>query len=92
MFDGYVPGVRKVLITIPDGLLAEIDREASVRGASRSAFLQDVARRELSRPSALRLRIALERGRRAFREAPAFESAEEIQAARDVLDAADRRR
>jgi hypothetical protein len=38
MFDGYVPGVRKVLITIPDGLLAEIDREASVRGASRSAF------------------------------------------------------
>lgn len=81
----------KVLISIPDGLLREIDREASARGATRSAFLQDAARHELGHPSADRMAAALERGRRALREATAFESADEVRAARDALDAAGRR-
>ena len=81
-----------VLISIPDALLAEIDREATARGGSRSAFIQDAARRELGRPSRVRIEDALERGRRALREVGAFEAAEVIRAARDAHDAADRRR
>jgi metal-responsive CopG/Arc/MetJ family transcriptional regulator len=84
--------VSKVLISIPDALLAEIDREASARGASRSAFLQEAARRELRRPSEVRLRAAVERGQAALRHVTAFESAEEIRAGRDTHDALDRRR
>lgn len=82
----------KVLISIPEGLLAEIDREASARGASRSAFIQEAARRELGMPSAARVRAALERGRQALRDVGPFEAAEEIRAGRDALDAADHRR
>ncbi|HEX8940664.1 MAG TPA: ribbon-helix-helix protein, CopG family [Candidatus Limnocylindrales bacterium] len=82
----------KVLISIPEQLLAEIDREASARGSSRSAFLQEAARRELGTPSAGRVRAALERGRQALRGVGAFEAADAIRASRDRLDAADRRR
>ena len=82
----------KVLISIPDELLSEIDREASARGDSRSAFLQEAARRELGRPSRVRIQGALERGRRALRDVGAFEAAEVIRAERDARDAADRRR
>ena len=84
--------MSKVLISIPDELLAEIDREASARGDSRSGFLQDAARRELGRPSRARMRDALERGRAALRDVGAFEAAEVIRAGRDARDAADRRR
>lgn len=82
----------KVLISIPEHLLAEIDREASARGSSRSAFIQEAARRELGRPSEPRVRAALERGREALGDLGAFEAAGEIRASRDRLDAADRRR
>ncbi len=82
----------KVLISIPEHLLAEIDREASARGSSRSAFIQEAARRELGRPSAARVRGAIERGRQALRDLGAFEAADEIRASRDGLDAADHRR
>ena len=84
--------MSKVLISIPDELLSEIDREASARGDSRSAFLQEAARRELGRPSKARIQAALERGRQALRDAGAFEAAEVIRADRDARDAADRRR
>jgi hypothetical protein len=84
--------VSKVLISLPDELLAEIDREASARGGSRSGFLQEAARRELGRPSKARIQAALERGQRALREVGAFEAAEVIRAGRDARDAADRRR
>ena len=84
--------MSKVLISLPDELLADIDREASARGDSRSGFLQDAARRELGRPSKARMQLALERGRNALRDVGAFEAAEVIRAARDARDAADRRR
>jgi hypothetical protein len=84
--------VSKVLISIPDELLADIDREASARRKSRSGFLQDAARRELGRPSRLRMQAALERGRRALRDVGAYEAADVIRADRDARDAADRRR
>ena len=82
----------KVLISIPDELLAAIDREAAARGASRSAFLQAAARQELGRPSKIRVQAALERGRRALQDARAFEAADVVRADRDARDAADRRR
>lgn len=84
--------MRKVLISLPDDLLADIDREASARGAGRSRFLQEAARRELGRPSRARIHAALERGRHALRDVGAFEAEEIIRAARDARDAADRRR
>ena len=84
--------MRKVLISIPDELLAEIDREASARGESRSGILKEAARRELGRPSKARMQVALERGRRALRDVGAFEAAEVIRSARDARDATDRRR
>jgi len=84
--------MSKVLISIPDELLAAIDREAAARGGSRSGFLQEAARRELGRPSRARIQIELERGRRALRDVGAFEATAVIRAARDARDAADRRR
>ena len=84
--------MSKVLISVPEELLAEIDREALARGASRSGFLQDAARHELGRPSKVRIEAALERGRRALRDVGAFEAAEVIRTGRDARDAADRRR
>jgi hypothetical protein len=39
--------MAKVMISIPDELLSMLDAEVSRRGTSRSALLQDAARREL---------------------------------------------
>lgn len=39
--------MAKVMISIPDELLGMLDAEVSRRGTSRSALLQDAARREL---------------------------------------------
>lgn len=39
--------MAKVMISIPDGLLEMLDAEAERRRTSRSALLQDAARREL---------------------------------------------
>lgn len=52
--------MAKVMVSIPDDLLDEIDREASSRGVSRSRFLQDLARGELS-DEATRRRAAIDR-------------------------------
>ena len=43
-----MPRMSKVLLTIPPALLERIDREAGLRGLSRSAFLREAARRELA--------------------------------------------
>jgi hypothetical protein len=42
------------MISIPDDLLSEIDREARSRGLSRSGFLQELARQSLSDEAARR--------------------------------------
>jgi hypothetical protein len=84
--------MAKVLISLPDQLLERIDREASSRGATRSAFLQEAARRELGAPSRTRVIDALERGQRALRDVGSFESGDLIRQDRLTRDAADRRR
>lgn len=39
--------MAKVMISFPDDLLAQVDREAERRGTSRSGLLQTAARREV---------------------------------------------
>ena len=82
----------KVLVTIPDDLLEKIDREAESAGGSRSAFLQEAARRQLGWPDPGVIDAALERGRAALAAAGGFDSAELIRAGRKERDARDRRR
>jgi len=57
--------MAKVLVSIDEALLARIDREAKVRGLSRSAFLSGAAATELGigpgKGQSLRLRRTLER-------------------------------
>jgi hypothetical protein len=84
--------VAKVLISMPDDLLRRIDQEAQSQGRSRSAFLQDAARRQLGWPTAKAIDQALADGRRSLASAGPFESAELIRRERDALDAADQRR
>lgn len=76
----------KVMISMPAELLERIDRETSARHISRSAFLQQAARRELGWPDAARIDAALERGRAALLDAGRFESAKLIRAERDARD------
>lgn len=79
-------------MSLPDGLLAELDAEVKRRGTSRSALLTDAARRELARRDPAGLAAAIERSERRFRSAGSFESADVVRAdrgdhARSELDA-----
>jgi len=76
----------KVMISMPEDLLERVDRAAGERGTSRSAFLQEAARRELGWPDPATVDAALERGRNALARAGAFESAELVRAERDARD------
>ena len=82
----------KVMISMPDELLERIDREAGALRTSRSAFLQEAARRQLGWPDPAAIDAALERGRSALAGAGSFDSAELIRAERDARDERDRRR
>lgn len=84
--------VEKVMVSMPGELLQRIDKEADQRGTSRSAFLQEAARRELGWPDPDEIDAALARGRAALADVGSFEAAEEIRDARDARDAGDRRR
>jgi hypothetical protein len=44
---GYTSGMAKVMVSIPDDLLGQIDAEARRRGVSRSGFLQEAARQRI---------------------------------------------
>jgi len=87
-----VPTTKKVMISLPDDLLDRIDRAAAERHTSRSAFIQEAARRELGWPDSAAIDAALERARAALADTGRFESARLIRAERDRRDARDRRR
>jgi hypothetical protein len=87
-----MPETKKVMISLPHDLLARIDRAAAERRTSRSAFLQEAARRELGWPDPEAIDAALERGRVALERAGGFESTELIRTERDARAARDRRR
>lgn len=80
------------MISLPDDLLARIDREAGRRNSSRSALLRAGALRELGRPGPEAIDEAVARARQALAGTGEFESADVIRAARDELDRRDRSR
>lgn len=86
-----VARATKVMISLPDDLLERIDRVARERETTRSAFLQEAARRELGWPDATVIDAAIARGQGALAGAGAFESTELIRADREARDARDRR-
>lgn len=75
--------MSKVMVSLPDDLLAELDAEVKRRATSRSALLASAARRELARRDPADLIEALERSERRFRGAGSFESAHLIRSDRD---------
>jgi metal-responsive CopG/Arc/MetJ family transcriptional regulator len=84
--------VAKVFVSIPDDLLERVDREAKRRRTSRSAFLQQAARRELGWPEPEAIDAALKRGRAALATSGSFESSDMVRSGRDERDARDRDR
>lgn len=80
---GYTPIMSKVMVSLPDDLLAELDAEVKRRSTSRSALLAAAARRELARQDPADLAAAIERSERRFRDAGSFESADLVQSDRE---------
>jgi Ribbon-helix-helix protein, copG family len=79
--------MAKVLVSLDDALLRRIDRAAKARGVSRSAYLSDVARRDVARlagpGSTSTARAALGRLDELFVAAPSESSTSAIRAERD---------
>jgi ribbon-helix-helix CopG family protein len=57
---GYTQVVAKVMVSLPDDLLAALDAEAARRGMTRSGLLRDLADRSLRGRGALRAARAVE--------------------------------
>jgi metal-responsive CopG/Arc/MetJ family transcriptional regulator len=76
--------MSKVMVSLPDDLLAEIDEETARRGGSRSAFLAEAARTEIRRGRPETMESAVRRSEERFRNAPVFDSAELIRSERDA--------
>ena len=87
MYPGYTRHMAKVMISLPDDLLTRIDEEAERRHSSRSALLQEAARRELGWPDPAVIDAAVARARDALADAGPFESATLIRAQRDTRHA-----
>lgn len=75
--------MSKVMVSLPDDLLAQLDAEVKRRSTSRSALLAAAARRELARQDPADLAAAIERSERRFRRAGSFESADLVRSDRD---------
>lgn len=81
---GYTNGMAKVMVSLADDLLAELDAEAKRRSTSRSALLAAAARRELARRDSQQVAAAIERSEERFRRAGTFESADLVRQDREV--------
>jgi metal-responsive CopG/Arc/MetJ family transcriptional regulator len=75
--------MSKVMVSLPDDLLAQIDEEAKRRSTSRSALLATAARRELASSTPDAMDAAIARSVERFRSSGAFESADLVRADRD---------
>jgi hypothetical protein len=80
---GYTPGMAKVMVSLPDDLLARIDHEAKRRSTSRSALLAVAASRELENRDSDEIADAITRSEERFRRTADFESADVIRRERD---------
>ena len=75
--------MSKIMVSIPEDLLAKIDAEAQRRSTSRSALLAAAARRELAQPDPERVAEALARSEQRFRNAGTFEATDLVRRDRD---------
>jgi len=75
--------MSKVMISLPDELLLEIDEEARRRSTSRSSLLAVAARRELSRPDSSAIAEAVARSEARFRRAGSFDATDLVRHERD---------
>jgi len=74
--------MTKVMVWLPADLLADLDREAALRGSSRSALLALAARRELQ-DDPVEVDHARARARRSLQDAGSYEAADLVRAERD---------
>jgi metal-responsive CopG/Arc/MetJ family transcriptional regulator len=82
--------MTKVLISLPESLLSDIDREADRRGLSRSAFMRKAAEREIRWRDPARVAAAMARGQAALAGLGPADAAEEIARTRRERDERDR--
>jgi len=75
--------MAKVMISLPDDLLEQVDAEALKRATSRSALLAAAARRELQRRDPDAVAAAIARSQQRFRDAGSFDSTGLVRADRD---------
>jgi hypothetical protein len=75
--------MSKVMVSLPDDLVRDIDEEARRRSMSRSAFLAAASRRELARRDPEAVARAVARSEQRFRAAGAFDAAELVRRDRD---------
>lgn len=78
--------MAKVMVSLPDDVLARIDAEAERRGTTRSALLREAVLRELGRPDPVTLEAAVARSRVRFASAGRFDAAALIRAERDARE------
>lgn len=76
--------MAKVMVSLPDDLLRQIDTAAKQRSTSRSAFLAAAAERELLRRHPEALAAAIARSEQRFEHSGAFESALLVRVDRDA--------
>ncbi len=75
--------MSKVLVCLPEALLAELDAEAWRRATSRSALLATAARRELDRGAPAQVAAAIARSERRFGRSGTFDAADLVRHDRD---------
>jgi metal-responsive CopG/Arc/MetJ family transcriptional regulator len=76
--------MAKVMVSLPEDLLQQVDAEARRRSTSRSALLALAARRELKRRDPMAVQAAIVRSRDRFRDVGEFESADLVRSDRDA--------
>jgi metal-responsive CopG/Arc/MetJ family transcriptional regulator len=75
--------MSKIMVSLPDELVRDIDAEARRRSMSRSALLATAARRELARHDPEAVADAIARSEQRFRSAGGFDAAELVRQDRD---------
>ena len=73
----------KIMVSLPEQMVHEIDEVAQERSMSRSALLAAAARREIARPNPDGINDAMVRSEQRFRAAGRLEAAELVRRDRD---------
>jgi predicted transcriptional regulator len=81
--NSYTYGMSKIMVSLPEELVHEIDELARKRSMSRSALLAAAARRELARPNAADIHDAIIRSEQRFRAAGLFDAKDLVRRDRD---------